>query len=198
MENNQTRPNVGVGLGIAGLVLGIIALPLAILKCTFLGGLVLGILGVSLSAVGYTQAKKVGANTSLLLAALVISIISASFGALRLSQTYLKSKEIIETKIIPWQKLGNKLENLEENSDEFEEIFEEEFEKEFGGKMEDLLKELENGIDDIEDEFDKKSEEIERRFDTISKEEAARKLGRAAGKAVRGFVDELADSTDTD
>lgn len=198
MENNQTKPNVGVGLGIAGLVLGIIALPLALMKCTFLGGLVLGILGVALSAVGYTQAKKVGASTSLLLAALVISIISTSFGAIRLSQAYLLSREIIQEKVIPWQKIGNKLEELEDNTDEFEEIFEEEFEKEFGGKMEDVLKDLENELDDLEDEFDKKADEIERQFDTLSEEEAARKLGRAAGRAVRGFVDELADTTDTE
>lgn len=197
MENNQKRPNVGIGLGIAGLVLGIIALPLAYFPCTFMGGLVLGILGVALSAVGYTQARKAGSSTSLILAALVISIISSSIGAVNFSKVYLKSKEIINKEVINWKKIGNKLEEIDSNSEEFEEIFEQEFKKEFGGEMEDVLMELENELEELGEELEEMGEEIERNFDTISDEEAARRLGRAAGRAMRGFVDELSDSTNT-
>ncbi len=72
MESYQERPNTGLGLGIAGLVLGIVALPLALIGCTSIAGLVLGILGVALSTVGYSQARKASASTSLIMAALII------------------------------------------------------------------------------------------------------------------------------
>ena len=99
MEKNQQQPNAGSGLGIAALILGILALPLSVIKCTFMGGLVLGILGVALSAVGYTQAKKFSSPTSLLMAALIISIISTSLSAIQLSNTFTGLRKV------PWEKL---------------------------------------------------------------------------------------------
>ncbi len=46
--------------------------------------------------------------------------------------------------------------------------------------------------DDLDDEFDS----LEDSLDSLTDEEKARKLGRAAGRALKGFVDELVDSTE--
>lgn len=188
MEKNHERPNVGIGLGIAGLVLGIIALPLALMRCTFMGGLILGVLGVALSAVGYTQAKRFSASTSLLMAALIISVVSTSIAAIQFS------KSVANVKKIPWHKIGVKLEELDESSNDFEKIFEEEFERELGGELEEVLKELENELDDLGEEI----EDMEELPDSVKAKHAAYKLGKATGKALRGFVDEMKDTTDID
>lgn len=191
MSNNQS-PNVGTGLGISALVLGIVALPLALMPCTFIGGLVLGVLGVALSAVGYTQAKKVAAPTTLLVAALVISIISTCFAAVQFSNSVLKVKNL------PWNKIERNIDRLEDNAEEFGKIFEEELEKEFGGELEDVLKELEEELEDVGKNIERYEDNLEHKIDSLSDEEVARKLGKAAGRALRGLVDELNDSLDSD
>ena len=72
--NETKNPSAGMGLGIAGLVLGIISIPFGIMGCTFILALVMGILGITLSAVGYSQARQANAQTGLIIAALIISI----------------------------------------------------------------------------------------------------------------------------
>ena len=191
MENEFSNPNTGTGLGIAGLVLGIIALPLAILGCTSVFALVLAIVGVALSTVAYTQAKKVDAPTSLIIAGMVVSIIALGFSTLRTTNTMFKLKNL------PWELVNKKLDNLEEDTEEFGKVFEEEFENELGGNLEDVLHKLEDELDELEENLDDITGDIEDSVDNITdKEEAARKLGRAAGRAVREFVDELSDTTE--
>ena len=74
----ETKTNAGQGLGIAGLILGIIAIPLAILGCTSILGLVLGVAGVILSAVGLSQATKSNGTKGLPTAGLVVSILGTA------------------------------------------------------------------------------------------------------------------------
>lgn len=192
MENNHERPTVGLGLGIAGLVLGIVAVIVAFFPCITFAGLVLGILGVALSTVGLTQAKKVNAPTNLLMAALIVSIIGTSIAAIHISQPLRRINRI------PWEHIGNRINEIERNSDDFGRAFEEEFEKELGGDLEDVLRDLENELEDVGNELEDAGDQLERQFENLSDEEKARRLGRAAGRAVRGFVDELADSTNID
>src|SRR6056297_3912708 len=71
----QIKTNAGQGLGIAGLVLGILSVILALLGCTFLIALLLGVVGIILSAVGFSQAKRNNGAKGINLGALVVSII---------------------------------------------------------------------------------------------------------------------------
>lgn len=190
MENNQNKPNNGLGLGTAGLILGIISIFFAFIPCLGLLGLVLGILGVALSTVGFSQAKKVNTQHSLIMAALIVSIIGTGFSLLKMTNSMVRFSRV------PWEQIGNKIEkNIEKNSDDFGKAFEEEFEKELGGSLEDVLRNLEDELDDVDEQIDSLDKQASKAMENLSDEEKARKLGRAAGRALRGFVDELADST---
>lgn len=81
MEENKS--NAGQGLGIAGLVLGIIALVISFIPCIGLYALVPGVIAIVLSAVALSQAKNANAARGLIIAALVISIIGTSIAALQ-------------------------------------------------------------------------------------------------------------------
>lgn len=186
MDNNRVAPSSGLGLGIAGLVLGIVGLLLAFFPCTSVSGLVLAILGVALSSVGFSQARKVSAPNNLIMAGLVVSIIAASFAILRISNSMMKLQKF------PWKEISAKIEHKVENdSGEFEKVFKEEFEKELGGSLEDVLKELEGELDDLDEEMDS----LDKEFEKLSEEQKAYRLGKASGRALRKFIDEISDST---
>jgi len=79
MENQTTPPapsNAGQTMGIAALVLGIIAAPLAFIPCTAVFAWVPAGLAIIFGAVGLSQAKKGGGKTGLPIAGLVIGVIS--------------------------------------------------------------------------------------------------------------------------
>jgi hypothetical protein len=192
MEKNQQLPNSGLGLGIAGFVLGIIGLLLAFFPCTFLAGMVLGILGASLCAVGLSQARKTMAPTGLILAGLIISIICTCLAGLKLTNAFNEGKRL------PWKILSDKVQkwdNKTEDSEDFEKAFNEEFEKEVGGSMEDVLRNLEGELDSVDLKTDNLNKNINIHIDSLSDEEKARKLGKVAGKAVKAFVDEFSDGS---
>jgi hypothetical protein len=190
--DNKTNTNAGMGLGIAGLVLGILSVPLGVMKCTFATGLVFGILGITLSAVGLSQARKANAPTGMIIAALIVSIIGTSFAFIKLTSSATKFKIVTDN----WR---DNIEIIDEHSDEFEEGFEEAFgegfESEFGEDMEETLQDLE---DDMNDELDQIEEDIDAAFNNLNDDEKARKLGKAAGKAMKEFVRELKDTTKTE
>jgi len=71
-------PNEGRGLGIASLVVGIIAI---MSFCVPFVGLVLGIIALSLSIAAYIKANKANAKKQIIIAALVVSIIATLFGS---------------------------------------------------------------------------------------------------------------------
>lgn len=75
----EPRSSAGQGLGIAGLVLGILAIPLGIFPCTFYIGILFGIIGIVLSLVALSQANRGSAPKGLIIAALVCSILGFSF-----------------------------------------------------------------------------------------------------------------------
>ncbi len=192
--NETNNPSAGMGLGIAGLVLGIISIPFGIMGCTFILALVMGILGITLSAVGYSQARQANAQTGLIIAALIISILGTSFALIRLTHSASRSVDLFDS----WK---NKIDIIKDNSDDFENSFENAFEEGFKDEedqdLDQDLKDLENNLDELESELEDSGKEIEKAFENLSDEEKARRLGKATGKALRGFVDELKDTVDT-
>jgi hypothetical protein len=77
MENQPTT-NAGQGMGIAGLLLGIITIPLAIIPCTFVLALLFGAAGITLSAVGLHQANTANGTKGLPVSGLVVSVVGLS------------------------------------------------------------------------------------------------------------------------
>ena len=69
------KSNAGQGLGIAGLVLGIIGTLVSFIPCIGTLAFLVGGIGVVLSAVGYSQARKNNGAKGLTLAGLILSIV---------------------------------------------------------------------------------------------------------------------------
>jgi Na+/melibiose symporter-like transporter len=128
MIMNETKnPSAGSGLGVAGLILGLLSIPFGIMGCTFLFALIMGILGIILSAVGYSQARQAGAQTGLIIAALIISILGTSFSLIRMTSSVPRHKamyELWKERVDRWE---NKSDNIEKKfNDAFKEGFDEE------------------------------------------------------------------------
>jgi hypothetical protein len=171
------KSNAGHGLGIAGLVLGILALIIAFIPCVGALALIPGIIAIILSAVGLSQANKVNASRGLIVAGLVISIIAV---AVALIWTLLLSAGAHQG--MRWK---DKIEN------EFGKDFEKEINNatdEFGEGMEDALQELEEGTSDTltSAEFDKLLNDYESMITEYIK---------LADKAEKGDAAAIASST---
>jgi len=72
---SEGKTNAGQGLGIAGFVLGILALIISFIPCLGMYALVPGIIAIILSAIGFSQASKGDGAKGLIIAALVVSIL---------------------------------------------------------------------------------------------------------------------------
>ena len=81
MEENKS--NAGQGLGIAGLVLGIIALIISFIPCLGMYALIPGVIAIVLSAIAFSQAKNANASKGLIIAALVISILGTAIAGVQ-------------------------------------------------------------------------------------------------------------------
>lgn len=133
MEENKA-PNAGQGLGIAGLVLGIIALIISFIPCLGMWAIVPGIIAVVLSGIGFSQASKANAKKGLIIAALVISIVGTAIAAW---QFYI---------------FRNAPDKIEQFGKEFQKAIEEELDDEDLQDLEEAMEELEGEIEDITDE----------------------------------------------
>lgn len=130
------KSNAGQGLGIAGLVLGIIAILVCFIPCIGVMAIVPGLVGVTLSAIAYNQAVKGNGARGLIIAALVISILGSSVALLQgLGFSYLKNRPHI---------INNFKNNIEKEAEKIEENFED-----AGKEMEKVLEQLENVDDSI-------------------------------------------------
>jgi len=78
----EHKSTAGQGLGIAGLVMGIMAIPMGLIPCTFYIGIVFGIIGIVLSLVAFSQANRAYGPKGLIIAALVCSILGFTFASL--------------------------------------------------------------------------------------------------------------------
>lgn len=139
----ETKTNAGQGLGIAGLILGIIAIPLAILGCTSVLGLVLGVAGVILGAVGLSQATKSNGTKGLPTAGLVVSILGTAIALMWI----LFFTRIAHEGGKWWGREGIRI--MEEINEDFGDDIEESFE-DIGKELDDLGGELEEKLEDLE------------------------------------------------
>jgi gas vesicle protein len=133
MEENKS-PNAGQGLGIAGLVLGIIALIISFIPCLGMWAIVPGIIAVILSGIGFSQASIANAKKGLIIAALVISLVGTAIAAW---QFYI---------------FRNAPDKLEEFGKEFQKAIEEELDAEDLEDLEEAMEALEGEIEEITDE----------------------------------------------
>jgi ABC-type antimicrobial peptide transport system permease subunit len=123
---NEQNSTAGQGMGVAGLILGIIAIPLGLIPCTFLIALVFGVVGIVLSSIALSQANRYNGPKGVIIAALVCSILGFSF-ALTWGIALKNSSPIIKKIIYEIKKEGD-----------FEEVF-----NDLGNEAEDVLKDLE-------------------------------------------------------
>ncbi|MFO7807072.1 MAG: hypothetical protein R6V40_01460 [Candidatus Moraniibacteriota bacterium] len=144
----QGRTNAGQGLGIAGLVLGIISIPLAIMGCTMFVALLFGGVGIVLSAIGMSQAKQSNQAKGLPTSGLVVSIIGTSIALLWFLFIGSFFQDVFDD-----NKWLNKIEKLEHVGEEMEKEVEGNVEK-----NEEKMKELESKMEELEGELKGKSE----------------------------------------
>lgn len=78
----EPKSTAGQGLGVAGLVMGILAIPLGIFPCTFFIGILFGIIGIILSLVALSQANRGAGPKAMIIAALVCSIVGLTFASI--------------------------------------------------------------------------------------------------------------------
>ncbi|MBU8893361.1 MAG: hypothetical protein KOO66_11315 [Bacteroidales bacterium] len=133
MEENKSSSS-GQGLGIAGLVLGIIALIISFIPCLGMYALVPGIIAIILSAIGFSQASKANAKKGLVTAALIISIVG----------TAIASWQLYIFRSAPAK--------LEQFGKEFQKALEEELDDEDLEDLEEAMEKLEGEIEEITDE----------------------------------------------
>jgi hypothetical protein len=77
MEETTTTTNskAGKGLGVAGLVLGILAAVLSFVPCLGMYAIIPGVVGLILSVISIIQANKAGAAKGMAIAGLVCSLV---------------------------------------------------------------------------------------------------------------------------
>lgn len=179
MEEQKT--SAGQGLGVAGLVIGILAVILALIPCIGWIAIIPGVIALALTLVAFSQANKGNGSKGVIIGALVVSIIAISIGLVQIIFFAAVATE--------GGSIKNKIEKVAKE-------FEDEFEGEYGKDFEEALEDVEKSIDEIGEDLEETMERLEEN-DDLSDEEKAGKMGKAAGKAVKEFVKELEDTTDT-
>lgn len=183
-----------MGLGIAGLILGILSIPLAVTACTFMSGLVLGILGIVFAGLGLSQARRAQAPTQLVFAGLVVSIIGTSFALLRLTNSIIDHKP---------SKLEIIRKHLEEHADDMESTITIQIDKDIKSNLEEILidleEELHGSLDEMgkvaRDSLDELKDSLHTIVIDIKDEASVRRVKIATKKALKTFVDEMDDTS---
>jgi len=139
----EVKTNAGQGLGIAGLILGIVSIPLAISGCVSILGLLLGVTGIILSAVGLSQANKANGNKGMPTGGLIVSIVGTAIALMWL---------MVITRVVTeggkwWAREGIDL--MEQIDEEFGDDIEDAFE-DLGEELEELGEELEEKLENLE------------------------------------------------
>ncbi|MFP4620100.1 MAG: hypothetical protein ACLFM7_02230 [Bacteroidales bacterium] len=167
---DQQKTNTGQGLGIAGLVLGIISVPLAVMGCTFIIALLFGAVGIVLSAIGLSQAKEVNGAKGITTAGLVVSIVGSAIAIL----WFIFLGAFVQDAFDKKGKWFDKLERLEEVTRDLEEGVDE-------GANEQSMKELEEKMEDLEGEEKNSTVSGEEKRDLKKAEEELDKLRKESG-----------------
>lgn len=139
---NQTTTTAGQGMGIAGLLLGIVAIPLAIIPCTFVLALMFGAAGIVLSAVGLHQANTANGTKGLPLSGLIVSIVGL---CIALMWGFFFASLTDNGKF--WKQSG--------------------FWKQFENIGNDVGKEIEKSFEDLDDDFEKAGKDLEKTLEDL-------------------------------
>jgi hypothetical protein len=133
----QPKSTAGQGLGIAGFVLGLIALIISFIPCLGMYAIFPGVIAIILSAIAFSQASKANAAKGLIIAALVVSILGSA--------------------IATWQffALRTAADKFEKYGLEFKEVFKDEYGEDFDEAVKDAAKDLEKVARELEKEMDK-------------------------------------------
>lgn len=134
----EFKTNAGHGLGIAGLVLGLIAILICFFPCFGILAIVPGLVGVTLSAIAYNQAVKGNGTRGFIIAALVVSILGSSVALMQ--GLFISSISGLSDKFV--NKIEHRIDDV--NDKEFDDQFEH-----AGNEMEKTLEQLENVGDSI-------------------------------------------------
>jgi len=158
----EQRSTAGQGIGIAGLILGICAVPLAIIPCTFPLALLFAAAGIILSAVGMSQASRANGPKGVPVAGLVVSVIGmmiALMWGLFIASSIFDEGKVIKNEII--EKISKKVgEDIEDTFDEIDK----EFEK-IGDDLEEILEDLE--LEERWEDFEWGEEITDEEFDKV-------------------------------
>ena len=179
MEEQKT--SAGQGLGVAGLVIGILAAILAMIPCVGWIAIIPGVIALALSLVAFSQANKGNGSKGVIIGALVVSIIAISIGLIQ---------------IIFFAAIATEGGNIKNKIEKVAKEFGDEFEDEYGKDVEKAMGDVEESVNEIGEDMEETMEKLEGNDDLTDDEKAA-KMGKAAGKAMKEFVKELNDTTDT-
>jgi hypothetical protein len=91
----KMRSTAGLGLGIAGMTMGILAMIFGILGSSLIGPLIFGILGITFSSIAFSQARLANAQTGLIIAAFIVSILGIGALIIQLTNSDPKNKNLI-------------------------------------------------------------------------------------------------------
>ena len=144
----EQNTNAGQGLGIAGLVMGVLAIPLGLIPCTFFIALVFGAMGIVMSAIALSQARRGNGPRGLIIAALVCSILGFSF-AFFWGVTIKKASPVIQSVIRDLKEDGDLEEIFQDLGDDTEKA------------MEDLEKDDNNEVQSSDQQTDEKEKALE-------------------------------------
>lgn len=161
----QQKTNTGQGLGIAGLVLGIISIPLAVMGCTFIIALLFGAAGIVFSAIGLSQARQANGARGITTAGLVVSIVGSAIAIL----WFLFLGAFIQDAMDHKGKWFDKLENLEEISRDLEEETEESIDEQDMEELENKMEDLEGEIKGEEDTLNETNEDVKKAEEELEK-----------------------------
>jgi len=179
MEEQKT--SAGQGLGVAGLVIGILAVILAMIPCVGWIAIIPGVIALALSLVAFSQANKGNGSKGVIIGALVVSIIAISIGLVQ---------------IVFFAAIATEGGNIKNKIEKVAKEFGDEFEDEYGKDVEKAMGDVEESVNEIGEDMEETMEKLEGNDDLTDDEKAA-KMGKAAGKAMKEFVKELNDTTDT-
>ncbi len=183
MEEQKT--SAGQGLGVAGLVIGILAVILALIPCIGWIAIIPGVIALALTLVAFSQANKGNGSKGVIIGALVVSIIAISVGIIQIVFFAAVATEG-----------GDIINRIEKVAKEFEDEFEDEYGKDIEEAIDDVFEDVEKSMEKIGEDMEETMERLEE-DNELTDEEKAAKIGRAAGKAVKEFVKEMEDTTDT-
>jgi len=183
MEEQKT--SAGQGLGVAGLVIGILAVILALIPCIGWIAIIPGVIALALTLVAFSQANKCNGSKGVIIGALVVSIIAISIGIIQIVFFAAVATEG-----------GDIINRIEKVAKEFEDEFEGEYGKDIEEAIDDVFEDVEKSMEKIGEDMEETMERLEE-DNELTDEEKAAKIGKAAGKAVKEFVREMEDTTDT-